>query len=113
MVNFPSAVEFLVRADRELTKNQNQYDQDIVALLYVADRYFRETLRLQDDPEAFFSQLLTSEMDFFGYLEKSNAITKSLFGKETDYGALRERLQRISINVRSVISVILERASNG
>jgi len=64
MVNFPSAVEFLVRADRELTKNQ--YDQDIVALLYVADRYFRETLRLQDDPEAFFSQLLASEMDFWG-----------------------------------------------
>lgn len=111
MVNFPSAVEFLVRADRELTKNQ--YDKDIVALLYVADRYFRETLRLQDDPEAFFSQLLTSEMDFLGYLEKSNVITKSLFGKETDYGALRERLQRIDINVRSAISVILERTSNG
>lgn len=93
MVNLPSAVEFLVRADRELTKNQ--YDQDVVALLYVADRYFRETLRMQDDPEAFFSQLLASEMDFLGYLEKSNAITKSLFGMETDYGALRERLQRI------------------
>jgi len=93
MVNLPSSVEFLVRADRELTKNQ--HDQDIVALLYLADRYLREKLRQRDDPEAFISQLLASEMEFFVYLEKPNAITKSLYGMETDYGALRERLQRV------------------
>ncbi|MDD5280333.1 hypothetical protein [Acidithiobacillus sp.] len=80
MVNFPSAVEFLVRADRELTKNQ--YDQDIVALLYVADRYFRETLRLQDDPEAFFSQLLASEMDFLGIWRNPTQSPKAFLARK-------------------------------